>query len=171
MGIWLLSRASSPGCVVFLAQAWEWFSSFLEFLRRCAALRADWSATGRCPCSESWSPRRILFRGRWMAALRTTATVMCPVPWAFLRLGIAGALSAVPPSWATAISISEGGSGSGAVRPRCVRVSGCEDQRCCFVIGNGGRILAVGHTVLNDEHLDVPNSAGLRFRFLSKRLG
>lgn len=51
-----------------------------------------------------------------------------------------------------------------AVRPRCVRVSGCEDQRCCFAIGNGGRILAVGYTVLNDvgsdEHLDVPNGVG-----------
>lgn len=55
------------------------------------------------------------------------------------------------------------GSGSVVVRPRCVWVFGCEDQRCCFAIGNGGR-LAVGHTVLNDvgsdEHLDVPNSAG-----------
>lgn len=47
-----------------------------------------------------------------------------------------------------------------AVRPRRVRVSGCEDQRCCFAIGNGGRILAVGHTVFNDEHLDVPNGVG-----------
>lgn len=29
--------------------------------------------------------------------LRTTATAVSPVPWAFLRPGIAGALSAVPP--------------------------------------------------------------------------
>jgi len=91
------SQGRVPQGVWFSLRRYGNGSPVMAFLRRRAALRADWSVAGRRPCSQSWSPRWVLFHGRWMTALCTTATAVSSVPWAFLCPGIAGALSAVPP--------------------------------------------------------------------------